>query len=227
VRRAADDEVQHPTEDDSLTIGAVQRIGAEVGIRPERIRDAAASLDRPLDEEGKGGGLLGVPSRIHVELVVDREVAENQYEDLLAEVRAATGEVGSLNPTLGKSLSWSGSSHMEGLVSGLQVMVNPGGGKTRIRLTDGGGRPVAASALVGGAVAGALLMAGLATVEGVTGILGPVMTGLGGVAGATITRGIIGRVMASRYRKLNALLRRLGTLIGDPESPDDDRAMPR
>jgi hypothetical protein len=220
VRHAAIDEVHRPTEDDSLTIGAVQRIGAEAGIRPERIRKAAASLDRPMHEEGKGGGLLGVPSKIYLERVIDREVSEREYEALLAEVRAAMGEVGSLNQTLGKSLSWSGSNHMDGAVQGLQVMVNPSGGKTRIRLTEGGGRPIAAAALVAGAGVGAFLGGGLATVEGLD-LLEPFMA-MGIVGGATVARILIGRVMASRYRKLNGLLRRMVGLVEDAEHRDDE-----
>ncbi len=221
VRRAANDEVHHPTEDDSLTIGAVQRIGAEVGIRPARIKDAAVALDQPIYEEGRGRGLLGVPSKIYLERVIDREVSERQYESLLVEVRAAMGEVGTLNPTLGKSLSWSGSDHMDGAVQGLQVMVNPSGGKTRIRLTEGGGRPIAAAALVAGAGAGAFLGGALATVEGLPHLLEPFLA-MGLVGGAVVARILIGRVMTSRYRKLRGLLRRMAGLVEEGEQGDDE-----
>jgi len=170
--------------------------------------------------------LLGVPSNIYLEHVVDREVTEDEYEDLLAEVRAAMGEVGRLNPTLGKSLSWNAEHTLDGLVTGTHLMVKPGGGQTRIRLTEGGGRPAAVGALVLAAAAGTGLGAGLATVEGLPLLLEPFMA-VGLVGFTVVARVIIGRVMAWRYRKLNTLLDRLAALVAEPESTHADRVLPK
>ena len=228
VRRAASDEVTHPTEDDSLTIGAVQRIGAEAGIRPERIKNAAVYLEHPIDDQGKGGGLFGPHSKIDIGLVVDREVTEDEYEDLLAEIRGAMGEVGRLNQTLGKSLSWNSLSFqhtLEGSGRLMHVMVKPGGGQTQIRITEGGGQqPVLfGAAVAAGAVAG-LMVAALLDLHSFRVLLPLAAVSMGG--SAIVARGIFTRMMAKRHRVLETLLRRLGGLAGAAGGSDSDRVLP-
>ncbi len=226
VQRAANAEVHHPTDHDALTLGTVQRIGAEVGIRPERIKDAAAALDPWAKKPGKGGGLLGGRSKIDLELVLDREVTEEQYEEVLAEIRGAMGEVGRLNQTLGKSLSWNSLSFqntLEGSGRLTHVMISPSGGKTRIRITEGGGQHFAllASVVFVGFMGGALLTRLL----GIPEMMLPIM---GGALGGSflVGRNIFGRLIARRHRVLNNLLDRISATIADPTSTPADRALP-
>ncbi len=214
VRRATDDEVQRPTEDAPLTLGAVQRIGAEAGIRPQRIKDAAASLDRPVEDRGKRSILFGPDAQVDMETVVGREITDDEYEELLAEIRGSMGEVGRLNQTLGKSLSWNSLSYqntIEGSGRLTHVMVKPGDGETRIRITEGSGQQpafLAAGAAIGG-VGGMMLAALLDMRE----IIVPVAA-LGASGAMVFARSVLMRILAKRRRHLTALLARLGALAG-------------
>ena len=40
IRHAAEQQLEHPTEEGALSLAAIQRIGAEVGLSPDRVRDA-------------------------------------------------------------------------------------------------------------------------------------------------------------------------------------------
>ncbi|MCH9016079.1 MAG: trypsin-like peptidase domain-containing protein, partial [Gemmatimonadetes bacterium] len=141
VQLAADAEVTHRTETGALSLGGLQQIGAEVGIPPERIKEAAHAVDRPA-EARLGKGLLGASSKIDLERVIECEVPEEEFEAILEDIRGTMGEVGRINPTLGKSLSWNSLSFQntfEGSGRLTHVMVSPKGGKTKIRITEGGG----------------------------------------------------------------------------------------
>jgi serine/threonine protein kinase len=213
VKRATEDEAQHPTDAAPVTIGAVQRIGAEAGIRPERIRDAAASLDSPVHDRAKPDLLLGRNTVVDIETAIGRAITEDEYEDLLAEIRGELGEVGRLNQTLGKSLSWNSLTYqntIEGSGRLTHVMVKPGNGETRIRITEGGGQQaafLAAGAAMGGV--GAMMIAALLDMREII-----VPMAAGGATGAgVIARVVLTRILAKRRKQLNALLERLSRLV--------------
>jgi serine/threonine protein kinase len=161
IRYAAEQQVEHPTEEGALSLAAIQRIGAEVGLSPDRVRDAGQALARPpvIPREG----IFGAPSKIDLERTLDVELPVEEFEALLEEVRAATGEVGRINETLGKSLSWNSLSFQnsfEGTGRLIHVMVKPKGGKTRIRITENGGVQqvfLAFGTVIGGGVLGGIL----------------------------------------------------------------------
>ena len=141
IRYAAEQQLDHPTEEGALSLAAIQRIGAEVGLSPDRVRDAVQALARPPAIPARRG-IFGAPSKIDMERTLDGELPVEGFEALLEEVRAVTGEVGRINETLGRSLSWNSLSFqnsLEGTGRLIHVMVKPKDGKTRIRITESAG----------------------------------------------------------------------------------------
>ena len=141
VRRAAEIQASQPTN--ALSLGGVQQIAAEVGIPPENVEQAAAALERRSDKPAKGG-IFGLESNIALERVVDGEITPEGYEPMLEEIRHRLNEVGRINETLGRSLSWNSLSFqnsMEGTGRLVHVMISPKNGKTSIKITESAGAP--------------------------------------------------------------------------------------
>jgi hypothetical protein len=141
IRKAAEQQLEHPTEEGAMSLAAIQRIGAEVGLSPDRVRDAAQALASPPAIPARRG-IFGAPSMIDMERTLDAELPDEEFEALLEEVRAITGEVGRINETLGRSLSWNSLSFqnsLEGTGRLIHVMVKPKDGRTRIRITESAG----------------------------------------------------------------------------------------
>ncbi|UCC72510.1 MAG: serine/threonine protein kinase [Gemmatimonadota bacterium] len=166
LERAAELEAEHPTEEGALSIGAVEQVAAEVGIAPERVREAARELARPrvsgaawqAGAEPRSPG----PSRdtLTIDRTVEGEIPESEYEALVAEIQAALGIVGHVS-AVGGTLTWSPAApRPEGRK--VIVTVTRQAGQTRIHveerleLTDW--RQLACSAGgIGGAALGAAL----------------------------------------------------------------------
>ena len=217
VRYAAEQQLEHPTEEGALSLAAIQRIGAEVGLSPDRLRDAVQALARPPAIPPRGG-VFGAPSKIDLERTLDAELSVEEFEALLEEVRAVTGEVGRINETLGRSLSWNSLSFqnsLEGTGRLIHVMVKPKDGTTRIRITESAGvhpvflafGTVLGGGMLGGVISGAVLSAGdpfllTAAIFGVT-------WGATYVAARTLFRGFMRR----RVRILSDLLDRLSNHV--------------
>ncbi len=112
VRRAAELQAEHPTEDGALTIGAVEQIAAEVGIPPEHVREAVRELGlhaparKPPVRAGTPAVFDSKRNRLLVDREVDGEVAESACELLVEEIQSALGTAGHVS-TLGKTLTWS------------------------------------------------------------------------------------------------------------------------
>ncbi len=112
VRRAAQLQVEHPTENGALTIGAVEQIAAEVGIPPEHVREAVRELGlrtpapAPAVRAGTPAVFDSKRSRLLVDREVEGEVADATYELLVEEIQSTLGTAGHVS-TLGKTLTWS------------------------------------------------------------------------------------------------------------------------
>ncbi|UCF20634.1 MAG: serine/threonine protein kinase [Gemmatimonadota bacterium] len=149
IARAAELELQSPTTEPGLSIGAVEQIAAEVGIRPERVREALEEVHR-----------TGVPARppaeppparmpaahatkatydskaqqIVLDRAVDGELPEGKYEVAVELIRNAIGSFGHTSK-LGKTITWSPSTSGGG-GRNLTVSLTPAAGKTRIRIEE-------------------------------------------------------------------------------------------
>lgn len=81
-----------PTGDRGLTLPELQEIGAEVGLAPEAVAEAATALDRP-------GGIrtaLGLPVAVSHTVPLPRDLTGDEWERLVADLRQtfdARGEV--------------------------------------------------------------------------------------------------------------------------------------
>jgi hypothetical protein len=155
VRHAADEQLAHPTEE-GMSLRTVQQIADDVGISPERVERAARKLEvrepvAPPAESGAGALWLGSPTLIACERVVDGEVPQSVYEDLVDEAQATLSTVGQAG-TFGRSLTWSTVHPGPGGGRALQVRITSRGGQTRIHVEERLGE--LAGSLFGGIMGG-------------------------------------------------------------------------
>jgi serine/threonine protein kinase len=222
LQRAAEMELEHPTDEGALSLGSVQQIGAQVDLAPDRVRSAAAELEAETRNPAKSG-IFGVSAQIDLERSTEGEIRESEYESVLEEIRGALGEVGRINPTLGKSLSWNSLSFqntLEGSGRLIHVMVSPRDGKTKMRVTEGGGTHTAL--FVGGTIAGGILGSILGGAIGLEGIQ-TLPAGVVALSGSYFAFRTIFRALISRRRRvLDALLDRLSLHAARPSARHGD-----
>jgi hypothetical protein len=138
LARAAELQVEHPAEQAALSIGAVEQVAAEVGIPPERVRQAVKELEVRAEHAPPAGRMPGrglyPNSKLRVERTIDGEVPESAHQAMVKEIQAAFDLVGHAS-ALGKSLTWSpvgaGQAGRKALVT-----VTPEGGRTRICIEE-------------------------------------------------------------------------------------------
>jgi hypothetical protein len=164
VRRAADEQVAHPTGE-GMSLATVQQIADEVGISPQRVERAARGLEvrTPVAspaESGPGVQYLGSPTVIAWERVVDGEVTASAYDDIVAEIQATLATQGTTD-TLGRSLTWRATKPVLGKRRAVQVHVTSRSGQTHIQVQERLGE--LAVSLYGGIVVGGGI-GGIATI---------------------------------------------------------------
>jgi hypothetical protein len=219
IERAAELEVGKPTQGDdyALSIGGVQRVAAEAGIRPELVEQAARGLE--VHEEGLvPGDVLGIRNRIELTRAVDAGVSKSDYGLLLEEIRSTLGHMGQIEATLDDSFAWA--SRPGGAGRKAHVFVNPHGAQTRIRIADDDPGP-------GQAIVFVPLVVGSAVLLGITGAIVSGATGsdlaawlIGGTvslsaffSGWSGLRWLHRRQMKRRFEKLKGLIARLESIV--------------
>jgi serine/threonine protein kinase len=211
IENAALMQAQRHSEEANYSLGGIQRLGAEVDISPKDVREAARAL-ATAKVDPKMGGLFGARGKIEFQRVFDGEIPEADFEEVLEDIRLTLGEVGRINPTLGKSLSWNSLSYqnsVEGAGRLTHVMVTPRDGATRIRVTESAGQHSAvfiaflvAAGVLSGAATGALIEGGL--LEAVPAAVAAIM------GGSYFTmRTAFRRLIRKRYRTFSSLLEKL------------------
>jgi hypothetical protein len=208
-----------PDGDEALSIGAVEQVGAEVGIPPAQVREAVRELARPTGagsvEAGGGRWFLGRATRVLVDRVVPTAVREAEFPFLADEIRTAMGSVG-LVGTLGPSMTWSTSPPGQGTGRNVQITITARGDETRIHLEEhfdnlAGG--LFGGILGGGGSAGTAAWMTFAFES----LHLPLVAVLGGVSVLTgaysLARTIYTRAYAKRRRQLEALADRLTASI--------------
>jgi tRNA A-37 threonylcarbamoyl transferase component Bud32 len=183
LQRAAQLDLEHPTEASGLSIGGVEQVAAQVGIPPARVREAAVELAAPaaavpLAQPQPRRAFF--PNRVVVDRVVPGQLPPSTHEALVNEIQRTLSVVG-LGSTLGRSLTWTCT---PGGASGrdVRIAIAPEGDGTRIHMEehlDLRGPAKAAPAL-GAAMAG--LIGVLAA--GVLG--GPDAAGIGMILGGAL-----------------------------------------
>jgi len=136
VARAAELEAQVGTQDGAMTIGGVEALAAEVGIKPEIVRAAARAVEPagtpPPGTPSKVNRIIGGPTRLVFERVVEGELPDTEYETVVGEIRQVMGNVGIVSQ-LGRSFSWSYARQGGNARNhNVEVLVSIRGGFTRI-----------------------------------------------------------------------------------------------
>lgn len=109
---------------DGLTLSDLEAIGADVGIPPTRIAEAARSLDRQ-DRVAPARTLLGAPRSVSRTVPLEGPLDDLQWERLVGEVRMTFGAAGKIT-THGSLRSWTNGN--------LRVHVEPHDDRWRLRM---------------------------------------------------------------------------------------------
>ena len=218
VKRASELEAAAPTG--TMTIGSVEAIAAGVGIAPELIRSAADDLTArggfgslaPL-EPPRRNMLVGAPTRIFHERVIEGELDEREFPVVVDEIRRVMENPGQV-AQFGKSFSWvlvRGTGNREA-----EVAVSVRAGFTRISCSENlrqlvgacfggilGGMGGGGMGLVGGLIGGALHMPSLL----------PVAIPAWLATSFLVARTVYGRNASSRDQRALQMVDRLDALV--------------
>ena len=137
VNRAAEIEASNPTMSGAMTETGIEQLAKDVGIAPRHVRKALAQVgtsrhqlrETPLVTP-KRNILIGGPTRMLFERVVDGEVSESDYLILVEEIRVSLKEVGQVSQ-LGRSFSWVLNKGTQG-TRNVEISVGVRNGRTRI-----------------------------------------------------------------------------------------------
>lgn len=142
VNRAAELEVSNPTSSGAMTMGGIERVARDVGIKPELVRDAAKELSphHASSRETsilppKKNFLIGGPTRLLFERTVPGEVDDADFPILVEEIRILMSEVGTV-AQLGRSFTWTLNKGASGIGRLMEVAVTARGGRTRIIIQE-------------------------------------------------------------------------------------------
>jgi serine/threonine protein kinase len=136
INRAAEIEASNPTMSGAMTIGGVEQIARDVGIEPRHVRSALASLSprratrETAMEPPKKNIIIGGPTRLVYERVIEGELNEGDYPVMVEEIRVTLKELGQVSQ-LGHSFTWTLNKGTSG-TRNLEVFVNVRNGRTRI-----------------------------------------------------------------------------------------------
>jgi hypothetical protein len=187
------DHAQPPgtAEHRGLTLGALQDIGAQVGLSPASIAQAAAGLDRAGRVATRR--FLGMPIGVGRSVELERAVSEPEWEALVAELRNTFAAAGTVRQD-GSFRQWSNGN--------LRALLEPtahGGHRLRLQTVKGdslalmtsGGVMLGAAAVTLGAfaIAGGLDNSGVVAGLGVLGLSGGAMVAAGALSVAKWARG--------------------------------------
>jgi len=238
LRRAAELQVTHPTEDPALSIGAVEQIAAEVGIPPEHVRTALAeralgSVPAPAPDVAPitpvpATGAFDVQKKlIRVQREVGREATTDDFPALVSEIHDTLGLAGHAS-IVGRSLTWSPAGQgPEGRA--VLVTVNVHDGRSTIQVEErlaltGFWQAVPGMAGGGGALIGMLLGIGVGGGPGPH-MLVPALLGAAGSAYLAV-RGVITTMANVAQPQLVALAGRLAARIAGTAPPPLPAASP-
>jgi hypothetical protein len=218
----------------SMTMGGVEQIARDVGIPAALVRQAERSLSpRPSSrelplEQPKDNVWAGGPTRALFERVVDGELDERDYSEMVDDIRRYMKEVGQVSQ-LGRSFSWVLNKGQSGLRN-VEVVVSIRPGKTRILVQENFNNLLGA---VYGGVGGGVGGGGLGPMMGI--MFGAL--GLPGIAAAFVVPAwLVVTVLTARTsyhyavkrreKSLRELADRLATLAQDLIGEQPKRLIP-
>jgi len=234
LRRAArlDAGPDVPEAGEGLTLPEIERIAREVGIAPDLVMRAAAAVDA-----GASGGaaarFFGGPEKFEAQYEARGELTRERYGDVVEAIRRVMGKSGAVSEVL-DGLEWKS----VGETTQVTVLVRPAAGRTRVQiLADRGGSALLAflfpgmGALIGGAIAGAVIDPGVSQ--------GIAIMGTAAAAGLATGRTIWAAATRRFRRKFAALVDAVTTQVeqcrptqtgpsrnGSPSSDEPDALPP-
>ena len=128
LKKAAERQEDVAPREGGYSLAELEEIAAQAGIDATHVRSAArdlAMVDRPA-----GHGFVGSPTIIELERGGEGEIPESEYGDLVELIRDLTHEVGKVS-RVDRTMEWITSRND---MIGMHISVNPGKGKTRVRL---------------------------------------------------------------------------------------------
>ena len=128
----------------SLSLEEIERIAAELGVPSEHVKSAALELEARLNSSGTFS-FLGGPFVIDQVRIVDGPMAEEQWEEVVLELRRVTGSTGQTSE-FGQVREWTRSTQDMGLVlEKTLVTARSKDGRTSIQVSKryGGGAVLA------------------------------------------------------------------------------------
>jgi hypothetical protein len=190
-----------------LTLGELKEIGAEAGIEPDRIEEAAGALaSHP--PSGSFPTFAGAPRSIQHTMHIQRPLAESEWSRLVADLRETFGAVGQLQGD-GDLRTWSNGN--------LQVHVEPEGTGYRVRMRTLKGDLVPRLMVSGFFVVMAVIMilaSVLGTSPGNEAIVGWIF-GAVGLGNLGYTRLMLGEWARERTGQFQDLAHRISSLMED------------
>ncbi len=201
-----------------MTLAEIQSIGVEVGVEPDAIARAAASLDAAAVRPRRRS--LGMPIDVAHTVHLPRALTDAEWEQLVAELRATFRARGQVR-THGGLREWSNGN--------LHACVEPAAGGHRLRMETVKGDAAGFNALgllglaTGAATAGGLFIAG----DAPSAIFVSSMLGAGG-AGAILGNLIrLPRWRGERSRQMRHIAQRVTAIVrGADASHDGAPALP-
>jgi hypothetical protein len=143
LERAASDSTSTSLDseaENALTIGSVEQVGAQVGIPPERIRQAAQQVGSPSGNAkaartSEGGSPAEFnKGRLVVERTIPGEISPAAYDLMIREINSRLGFVGNIS-TVGNSLHWTGTK--PGFVGrDVRVSLTTASGQTHVHIEE-------------------------------------------------------------------------------------------
>jgi len=234
LRRAAELELAHPTQDPALSVGAVEQIAAEVGIEPEHVQHALAERVAPIAPPAPTtpeDGTFDVRKKtFRVDRVVGREVSPDQFAQLVDDIHESLAIQGHAS-ALGASLTWSPAAQGS---DGRAILVTATAreGRTVIRIEERFTPTGFLAALPGlaGGVGALFVMAIIGSAVGGVGadLLVPAALAGGGSAYWAL-RGVLNTMANTRGPELAALAERLAARVAGtpiPSAPASPRLPP-
>ena len=167
VSRAAKLEGTNPTMSGAMTMGGMEQVARDAGIDPRFVRAAAADLSPRANSketaltQPRNNWIIGGPTRLLFERVIEGEVAESDYPVLVEEIRRVMGEVGQVSQ-LGRSFTWALNRGSFGNRT-IEIGVATRNGRTRIMAQENLGQLIGA---IFGGIGGGLGGGGLGPLMG-------------------------------------------------------------
>ncbi len=221
LRRATEmQEASKTTDPTGLTFEELQQIAVEAGIDAKHIAAAITEQEQEGDVDERFYW-LGAPTSIEMERVVAGEVADEQWQEMVLEIRQAFDLVGGAG-RVGRSFEWTHDSKDQQA----QVTVTSHGGQTKIRLFAH--YPNAAALTFMTSTILAMMAAG-----SLAGFLAPsaflnFWTFLVGLLAASFVaaRFVFARMIGKKQRKAQQLLARLEQIVAEPATEATPTPLP-